>query len=175
MKQPFTVIRSARRTLALEITGDGSLLVRGPYWLTDKMAKEFIEKNQPWIDAHLPRVQEKYRRMQALTNEDIIALKSRAQEVLPARVEYFSRLMKLTPSSVKITAAKKRFGSCSGKNSLCFSCFLILYPPEAIDYVVVHELAHIRFHDHSPAFHALVEEYLPDAKARRRLLKEFGI
>lgn len=48
----------------------------------------------------------------------------------------------------------------------------MLYPPEAIDYVIVHELAHIRHHDHSPAFYALIEQYLPDWKVRMKLLKE---
>lgn len=48
------------------------------------------------------------------------------------------------PTGLHITAARTRWGSCSGKNSLCFSLFLMRYPPEAIDAVVVHELAHIR-------------------------------
>jgi predicted metal-dependent hydrolase len=73
---------------------------------------------------------------------------------------------------VKITAARKRFGSCSGRNGLCFSLYLMQYPPEAIDYVVVHELAHITHKNHSPAFHSLIARYLPDHKARRAMLKK---
>lgn len=80
--------------------------------------------------------------------------------------------MGLVPAGIKITSARTRFGSCSGKNSVCFSWRLMLYPPEAIDYVIVHELAHIRHHDHSPAFYALIEQYLPDWKVRMKLLKE---
>ena len=79
--------------------------------------------------------------------------------------------MELVPAGIKITSARTRFGSCSAKNSICFSWRLMLYPPEAIDYVIVHELAHIRHHDHSPAFYALIEQYLPDWKARMKLLK----
>ena len=79
--------------------------------------------------------------------------------------------MELVPAGIKITSARTRFGSCSSKNSICFSWRLMLYPPEAIDYVIVHELAHIRHHDHSPAFYALIEQYLPDWKARMKLLK----
>ena len=77
----------------------------------------------------------------------------------------------LTPKSVKITSAKKRFGSCSPQNGLCFSLYLMTYPDEAVDYVVVHELAHIRYHNHSPAFHALVGRYLPDQTKPRALLR----
>ena len=80
--------------------------------------------------------------------------------------------MGLVPAGIKITSARTRFGSCSGKNSICFSWRLMLYPPEAIDYVIVHELAHIRHHDHSPAFYALIEQHLPDWKVRMKLLKE---
>ena len=80
--------------------------------------------------------------------------------------------MGLVPTGIKVTSARTRFGSCSGKNSICFSWRLMLYPPEAIDYVIVHELAHIRHHDHSPAFYALIERYMPDWRERMKLLKE---
>mgnify|MGYP000808458108 FL=1 len=66
---------------------------------------------------------------------------------------------------------KIRWGSCSTKGNLNFNWKLVLMPPEILDYVVVHELAHIRHHDHSPAFYAEVERYLPDWRARRELLK----
>ena len=80
--------------------------------------------------------------------------------------------MGLTPAGVRITGAQKRFGSCSGQNRLCFSWRLMLYPPEAIDYVVVHELAHIHHHNHGPAFYALVEQYMPDYRQRQALLRQ---
>ena len=74
-------------------------------------------------------------------------------------------------TGVKITTAQKRYGSCSGKNSLCFSCFLMRQPEAAIDLVVVHELCHIREKNHGPAFYALLARYLPDYKERKKLLK----
>ena len=73
---------------------------------------------------------------------------------------------------MKITGAEHRFGSCSGKDSLCFSYRLADYPPEAVEYVVVHELAHIREKNHGPRFYALVEGALPDYKAREKLLRQ---
>ena len=81
--------------------------------------------------------------------------------------------MHLYPSSVKVTSAKKRFGSCSAKNSLCFSLYLFDYPDKAIDYVVVHELAHIKEHNHSKRFWRVVENYLPDYKERDKVLKRY--
>ena len=79
--------------------------------------------------------------------------------------------MGVTPTGIKITTARKRHGSCSGKNSLCFSCFLMNYPEEAIELVVVHELCHIKVRNHGPDFYALLEQYLPDHKERKKLLK----
>lgn len=80
--------------------------------------------------------------------------------------------MGVSPTGIKITSAKKRFGSCSGKNSLCFSFMLMQYPEEAVDYVVVHELAHIRHHNHSRDFYRFIEKYMPDYKEREKLLKK---
>ena len=84
----------------------------------------------------------------------------------------YSEIMGLYPTGITITGAERRFGSCSGKNRICFSWRLMRYPEEAIDYVVVHELAHIRHKDHSKAFYACIEQVLPDWRERRKLLKE---
>ena len=80
--------------------------------------------------------------------------------------------MGLHPTGLRITSARTRFGSCSAKNSICFSWRLMQYPDAAVDYVVVHELAHIREKNHGRAFYALVEQFLPDWRERRALLKE---
>ena len=73
---------------------------------------------------------------------------------------------------ITIASAKTRFGSCSSKGNISYSYRLMMYPEEAIDYVVVHELAHRIEMNHSPRFYAIVERILPDYKKRRKLLKE---
>lgn len=78
--------------------------------------------------------------------------------------------MGLVPTGLKITAARKRYGSCSARNSLCFSCFLMACPEEAVDLVVVHELCHILEKNHGPGFYALLERYLPDWRERKKRL-----
>ena len=75
------------------------------------------------------------------------------------------------PTGITITSARTRFGSCSGKNRLSFSWRLMQYPDEAIDYVVVHELAHIAHKNHGPDFHSCVAAVLPDHRERRALLR----
>ena len=106
-----------------------------------------------------------------ISEDEAKFLIEKAKKILPDKVAYYSKLMNLYPTALKITAAKTRFGSCSGKDSICFSYLLMRYPDEAIDYVVVHELAHIKHKNHSKAFYALIEKYLPDYKEREKLLK----
>lgn len=168
----YTIIRSRRRTVALEITRDGRVLVRAPYRFPEDSAADFVSRHADWIAKHL----EQQRRLALTappepTAEEIAALKARAREILPGRVAHFSARMGLTPTGVKVTSARRRYGSCSGKNSLCFSCFLMRSPMEAIDAVVVHELAHIRYKNHGPEFYALVESILPDYRTRKALLQ----
>ena len=102
---------------------------------------------------------------------EIRRLRADAQALLPKRVAWYARKMGVSPAAVTITGAKTRFGSCSAQGRISFSWRLMDYPPEAIDYVVVHELAHLVHHNHSPAFYALVESVLPDYRARAALLK----
>ena len=87
-------------------------------------------------------------------------------------MEQYASLMGLRPAGISITGARTRFGSCSAKNRICFSWRLMRYPEAAIDYVVVHELAHIRHKDHSPAFYDCIARILPDWRERRALLRE---
>ncbi len=98
--------------------------------------------------------------------------KQLAKQEIEKRIEYFSQTMGLQPTSVKIGSANTYWGCCSAKNGLIFSWKLVMAQPDAIDYVIVHELAHIKEHNHSARFWELVENVLPDYKFRREKLKE---
>ena len=164
----YELIRSRRRTLALEITRDCRVLVRAPMRLSRARIEAFVTARQDWIARNLAAQQ---RRLDAappeLTAAEIEILKEKARAIIPEKVDFWSKTTGLTPSGIRITTARKRFGSCSGTNSLCFSCFLMQYPEEAIDLVVVHELCHIREKNHGPAFYALLAQHLPDYQERK--------
>ena len=168
----YTLIRSRRRTMALQLDREGNAVVRAPYGVKEETIDRFVASHEDWLAR--ARVKQAARRAAhpEPTAEERAALIARAKEVLPERTACWGEVMGLTPSGVKITSARTRFGSCSAKGVVCFSWRLMQYPPEAIDYVVVHELAHLRRRDHSPAFYALVERYMPDWRARMKLLKE---
>lgn len=95
-----------------------------------------------------------------------------ALEHLRQRVEHFSRACAIPYASVGVTAARRRWGSCSGAGRLNFAWRLILCPPDVVDYVVVHELCHIRELNHSPAFWAQVRAILPDYERQLKWLKD---
>ncbi len=170
--ETYELIRSRRRTLALEITPDCRVLIRAPINASQASICAFVATHEVWLRTHLERQRQ---RMAAAppppTPEDIEALKAKARAILPQKVAQWSQKTGLVPTGLKITAARKRYGSCSGKNSLCFSCFLMEQPEAAIDLVVVHELCHIREKNHGPRFYALLEQTLPDWKTRKKLLK----
>ena len=167
----YTLIRSSRRTMALEITRDGRLLVRAPQRAPQAVIDRFVASHADWIAAHLEKQRQRAQAHPPLTEDELAALRQKARDILPGRVAHYAGRMGVTPTGVKITGAKTRFGSCSAKNSLCFSLYLMAYPDPAIDYVVVHELAHIRHKNHSPAFYAEVARVMPDYRERRKLLK----
>jgi len=99
-------------------------------------------------------------------------MKKSALKLLEKRTEIFSNLMNTEYTAVKISEAKTRWGSCSGKNSINFSWRLIMCPPEIIDYVIIHELSHTIHKNHSKAFWNTVETFLPNYKQTRKWLKE---
>lgn len=167
------MVRSVRRTVTIEINDALEIILRTPLHFSDQQAQRIMQSYECWIEKHLQRKAEQLKNSKIvnLSQEETETLKQAALRYIPERTAYFSGIMGLQPAGVKITAAKKRFGSCSGKNSLCFSLYLMAYPKEAIDYVVVHELAHIVYKNHGKAFYALIETYLPDYQQRRKLLK----
>ena len=168
----YTLIRSRRRTLAIEVTREGQVVVRAPLSCPQKTIDRFVESRRDWLEAAIARQKERLAAHPPLTEAETKALRQQAKAYLPGRVAYWAERMGLQPSAVKITAAQKRFGSCSSKGNLCFSLYLMQYPPDSIDAVVVHELCHLRHMDHSPAFYAEVERWLPDYRERMKPLKK---
>ncbi len=164
------VIKSRRKTISLSVDDNLNAVVKAPYGVSNEKINDFVEHNREWLMKATERKKAQLERTD-LSDDEIQDLIHLAKDVIPKRVEYYSQIMNLCPTGIKITKAKKRFGSCNGKNSLCFSCFLMKYPMEAVDYVVVHELAHIKYHNHSKDFYNLINHYMPDYKQREKLLK----
>ncbi len=162
---------SKRKTLALEITRDAEVLVRAPIGTSAKKIEEFTKSHWEWMISHLEKRKIAINRRPELSEEDLKRLKAMAKEIIPPKVEKYAKIMGVFPEHVSINSAKTRFGSCSSKKRLNFSCRLMNYDERAIDYVVVHELAHLKHLNHSKNFWAFVEKFMPDYKERKKLLK----
>ena len=174
-----TVIRSNRKTVAIQVNSDLSVTVRAPRSVSEKDIEEILKKKEAWISKHIEKIKETKERVEAeptekLTREKVIALAEEALKVIPERVEYFAKVIGVTYGKITIRNQKTRWGSCSSKGNLNFNCLLMLAPPEVLDYVVVHELCHRKQMNHSKAFWLEVEKVLPDYKEARKWLKEDG-
>ena len=167
----YRVIRSNRRSLAIQITGDGEVLVRVPAGMSEAEIRQFVESRHGWIEAHLPAPRPK---LPPLTWAELQALGQQAVKAIPERVAFFAPRVGVTYGRITIRNQRTRWGRCSGQGNLNFNCLLMLAPPEVLDYVVVHELCHRKELNHSPRFWAEVARVLPDYKARQAWLKEHG-
>lgn len=167
----YTLIRSRRKTLALEITRDAKLVVRAPLRCPQREIDRFLQQKEQWIALHMAKMQARRESHPEPTAEQEAALRQKAKEILPALVAQYAARMGVEPAGITVTGARTRFGSCSPKNRLSFSFRLMEYPTEAIEYVVVHELAHIRHKDHGTDFYKEIQLVLPDWREGNALLK----
>ncbi len=176
------LIRSGRKTMSLEISRDGEIIVRAPWLMPEQDVRRFLQEKEDWIGSKLlAQKQRREEREQArqdgqdrLSREEIQDLARQALEVLPARTAYFARLLGVSYGRITIRNQKSRWGSCSAKGNLNYNCLLMLTPPEIQDYVVVHELCHRLEMNHSPRFWDHVASVLPDYRQRRDWLKKNG-
>lgn len=171
------IIRSNRKTIALQIKPQEGLIVRVPYRITQEQVEKFINDHKDWIEKHLKAMEERQKSLasvEKLTMDEIHALGQKALEVIPERVKYYASLLGVTYGRITIRNQRSRWGSCSSKKNLNFNCLLMLTPPEVIDSVVVHELCHLREMNHSDRFYAEVLSVFPDYWKWDRWLKEHG-
>lgn len=172
---PFEVVRSARRTMALQVKADGTVEIRLPRRTPEAEARAFAARHEEWLRKTVRRMEIRAAHTPQYGAEEIRTYKERLRPVLLCRVEEYAKRMGVSYGRIAIRDQKTRWGSCSAKGNLNFNWRLALVEPELLDYVVVHELAHRREMNHSPRFWALVEEILPDYRERRKKLKKILI
>lgn len=164
----YQVIRSKRKTVALQITEQGALLVRCPYAMPEVEIGRFVEKHRSWIEKH----SRKQPGLPPFSPGELDSLADKALALIPPRVKYWAEQMGISYGRITIRNQKTRWGSCSSVGNLNFNCTLMLAPPEVMDYVIIHELCHRRQMNHSPKFWEEVARFCPDHGAHRRWLRE---
>ena len=186
----ITIIRSNRKTLAIQINPDLSVTVRAPIYASQRDIERILKEKEGWIQKHIEKIREQEAKRKEtqgeygehdgsieheyLSREEIQKLAEKALDYIPKRVSYFAKQIGVTYGKITIRNQKTRWESCSSKGNLNFNCLLMLTPPEVIDYVVVHELCHRKEMNHSKVFWAEVEKVLPNYKEQVKWLKENG-
>lgn len=170
------ILKSNRKTISIEISGNG-IVVRAPVQMGDNEISAFVESKKDWINKHIQNVsaqQEALRNAKPYTAEEINALADKALEFIPKRVQYYAPLIGVNYGRITIRNQRSRWGSCSSAGNLNFNCLLMEFPDEIIDSVVVHELCHRKYMNHSPQFYAEIEKVFPQYKKCRKWLNEHG-
>jgi len=182
----YRVVRSKRKSYGIIVDENAQVQIRIPLRGSLVTARKLAEEKKDWIFAKI-KLQQQRRRMreeQEKENESKYTPEQReglerryrqaAKEYIPKRTAYYAKIIGVTYERIRIAGPKTRWGSCSSKGTLSFNWKLMLAPPKVLDYVVVHELCHIKEMNHSPRFWKLVEEIMPDYKEYRTWLKENG-
>ncbi len=171
----YEIIKSSRKTIAVEVRQDGSVLVRAPRNCPQSRIDTFLKEKQAWVLAKVEEQKEKEAdsmKIQPLSEAEQRLYRDKAREIFEQKVSYYAQMMGVSYGRIAIRDQKTRWGSCSSKGNLNFNWKLALMPDEILDYVVVHELAHRMEMNHSDKFWKIVENVLPDYRERRKWLKE---
>lgn len=171
------IIRSRRKTVALQIAEDGHLIVRAPLHCSSKDIIASIEKSEKWIQTHTDKVLQHNRELEQLepfSEQDIHDMAQKALEVIPDRVKFYAEKLGVTYGRITIRNQRTKWGSCTSKGNLNFNCLLMAAPPEVLDSVVVHELCHRLYMNHSKEFYAALYHVFPDYDRWNKWLKHNG-
>lgn len=163
-KVKITVIHSGRKTLSIQLK-PGEIIARAPLGMKEKDIYGFIEQKRPWIEKHLSSLMQQQKALENLppfTQSEITSMAEKTRKIIAERVSYYAPKIGVTYNKITIRCQRTRWGSCSSSGNLNFNCLLSLFPRDIIDSVVVHELCHRRYMNHSPHFYAEIEKVFPD-------------
>ena len=177
----YKLVRSARKTIAIQITPEGEVVVRAPRRCSRGAIEGFVREKEGWIKEHLRQVKAHQQELKAQqesqpkwSEADYAKARSLARTVFRQKAALYAGIMGVTFGTITIRDQKTRWGSCSARGNLNFNWRLILAPEPVLDYVVIHELAHRKEMNHSSRFWETVEAVMPDYKNQRQWLRDQG-
>ncbi len=164
------VKRSGRKNISISINLQGECEIRTPIRCPEELVRHYVKINKDWIKRAIE--EKKTKPNYGVSEEKTEELREKAKKIVPQKIAYYCERMGIEPpEKITITSAKTRWGSCTSKRHINISLYLMLYPDEAIDYVIVHEIAHLKELNHSEKFWRIVEKELPDYRKRRAMLR----
>lgn len=172
----YTVRPSRRaRNLRLSVTRSQEVIVTVPNrFVSEVMIRHFVDKHREWIHRQVKRM-EKYTDMITLPNTraDYLEKKNKVIELLKGRVEFFAGLYGFKYGRISVRNQSSIWGSCSRRGNLQFNYKIYYLSQKLRDYIVVHEICHLREHNHGVRFWALVSKVFPNHKELRKQLRKY--
>ncbi len=172
-----TVIRSKRKTISIQIKPDCEITIRAPIDMSDGEISAFVTSKSDWIKKTIERFEKtktQAQNIEPLTFEQIKELADKALRELPPRVAEFALKIGVKCNGITVRNQKTRWGSCSAKGNINLNCLIMLMPEDVQDYIIVHELCHLKEMNHSKRFWGEVENAIPEYKEKEKWLKENG-
>ena len=168
------IIKSNRRTMSATIK-DGIVVVRAPLRIADKEIIRFLQEHESWILKNLAKYQEMEKQMgEPLKLEEIKELAEKALKEIPPIVKYYAEIIGVSYGRITVRNQTTKWGSCTAKGNLNFNCLLMLAPREVLESVIVHELCHRKYMDHSKRFYDEILKVFPDYHKWDKWLKDNG-
>ncbi len=164
---PYELIRSRIKNMYIYIK-EGKVIVKAPIKLKDKIIQDFVNKKAKWIYDKIKEEKEKPKKEEKIELQDI----QRLEEIIKNKIEKYAKLLQETPNKVRIKDIKYAWGSCSSNRNITINQKLAKKDEKIIEYVVLHEMCHLKYMNHSKDFWSLVEKHLPEYKKYRKMLNK---
>ncbi len=160
------------RSVRLAVRGDGTVVVTAPRWIGKRMVEQFVSEKSEWILDKIRRVSTRpIKILDTRSRKEYLEYKERARALVQRRLEYFNAQYGFVYKRISIRNQKTRWGSCSKQGNLSFHYKIAFLPEYLADYIIVHELCHLKEMNHSKKFWDLVGRAIPDHKQRRKELR----
>ncbi len=175
-KISYTLKKSKRaRRMRLAVYCDGAVVVTTPFDLKENIVERFLREKSQWVFSKLDFFKQfEDKSITKYSHEDYLKFKKDAYILAENRLEYFNKTYKLKYNKISIKNQKTRWGSCSKKGNLNFNYKIVLLPKNLADYIIVHELCHLKEFNHSKKFWNLVSKVMSDYLDIRKNLKKNG-
>lgn len=162
----YEIVRANIKNLYIKVK-EGKVTIKAPLKLKESKVLEFIEKKKKWIYQNVKKTEQR-KDEKNYTKEEY----ERLESILKPFLGKYTKLMKQHPNKVRIRNIKCAWGSCSSKKNITFNVKLVDQDTRFIEYVVVHELCHLQYMNHSNCFWNLVSQWIPDYKERKKLIQK---
>jgi predicted metal-dependent hydrolase len=161
----YTLIRAHKRTLSLQVSSSGDVIVRAPYLMPKFFIDKFVKEKSGWVEKRLKEM------AKPLEPKVEHFTESKLKKFIEGEVKKYSTLMGLHPLGLRFTHVHTYWGTCAPSGILSFNLELCFTPDSAVTYVVVHELAHLRWRGHGKRFWEMVNKYYPDTPLAKKFLR----